>query len=383
MLLTKKLLTFLNRVFDKDPIRFLALRLTYDGGMSWRVEDAVLHTSVSGGIGHDLTVDLSQHTVASLVGHLASQPGYSVLYIDGGDLAQLSARVLIDGGADIATSNGDHIYGYSNVLWSYLEAAANELMQAKAAIAEMLKQLSTLTAGDIWLDELGGHYGVPRLAGELDQQYGPRIIAEVLRPRENNVAMEAAIKTFTGQSAKVTDVVEWTPVAPTYNGAITHNSSNTYSSSASPLYGLFDVQYGYDLLNGGDYTSFQATVRDLIDRLRAAGTHLRAMALVGSALSDEFSSPTDEGAAQALTATLAIADTRSAPSEATTIAVSLGTMTDSGAIDAAADSDSANFTFTHTYSGLRTYNGDIYHRGGYTFNGATLENDLAGSQSMP
>lgn len=361
MLLTKKLLSFINRVFDKDPGKFLAFRLGYDGGMSWRVEEAFLYTTVDGGVGQDLAIDLSQHTIAGLVGYLASQPGYSVRYIDGTDLAQLSARVLLDASNNISNSNGDHIYGYTSVLWAYLEAAASELKQAQAAIVEMLKQMSTRTARDIWLDEVGGFYGIPRLAGEQDTQYGPRIIAEVLRPRENNVAMEAAIKIFTGQDATVTDVVEWTPDLPMHDGSITHDGTSNYVSSAKPRYGLFDVEYGYDLLNGGDFTGFQGVVRDLIGRLRAAGTHLRALALKGSAMQDSLAAPTDAVEASLLQVGLATTDDLAAPTEATTLATSMSTLSDT--LDGALDGLAVVLSTQFTYSGLRTYDGAITHRG--------------------
>lgn len=361
MLLTKKLLAFINRVFDKDPQRFLALRIGYDGGLTWRVENAVLSTTVTGGVGHDLTVDLSAHTLATLSNYLAGQPGYSVLHIADPDLAQLSARVLLDGSNDIAESNGDHLHGYTNVLWAYLEAAANELVQAKAAIVEMLKQMSTTTASDIWLDELGGYYGIPRLSGENDSQYGPRIIAEVLRPRQNNVAIEEAIRAFTGQRAKVTDVVEWTPAFPIHNGAITHDSSETYNSESDPRYGLFDVEYGYDLLNGGDFSAFQQVVRDLIGRLRAAGTHLRALALTGSELEDNLTPPTDGGALP-ISLTSELEDAATEPSESTVIGVEMSTLQDSPDFEVT-DAAELSVQYNLTHNSLRTYNGAVEHRG--------------------
>jgi hypothetical protein len=359
MLLTPKLLSFINRVFDKDPRKFLALRLSYGGGMTWNVQDAVLTTNVQGGIGAPLNVDLTQYTLADLVGYLAAQPGYSVPYADAGDNAQLSARILLDGSGDIAVSNGDHLYGYTNVLWAYLEAASSELARAKAQIAEMLQQMSTTTAGDVWLDELGGYYGIPRISGEADASYGPRIITEVLRPRENNVAMEAAIKAFSGQNTTVTDVTEWSSVAPLYNGSEVHDGSILHNAAASPLYGLFDVVYGYDLENGGSLTEFAQLIRDLIDRLRAAGTHLRALSLSASSMSDAFThAPSD---ASAMSVGAAMTDPLTAPTESTTIGVAMVALTDTAV--AGLDGLAAIISTNYTYSGLRLYNGAITHQG--------------------
>lgn len=363
MLITQKLLSYLNRVFDKDPDQFLALRLSYDGPMSWRVQNAVLTTTVLDGSGGPLEIDLADYTVASLADYLADQPGYSVLYVDGSEFSQLSARTLIDAGADIATSNGDHLYGYTNVLWAFFEAVGNELMHAKDQIAQMLRQMSTRTAADMWLDELGGYYGVPRLAGELDGSYGPRIVAEVLRPRENNVAIEAAIKSFTGQDTVVTDVLEWSGTFPLYDGAITHNGSEVHNSVASPIYNLFDVQYGYDLINGGSFSEFQQVLVDLIERLRAAGTHLRALSLIGSRLDDTYTSPPTDDASMEVGAVLA--DTFAGEASETLAAL----VRMDGLVDLAAagwDDAAMDVSYSTTYNGLRLHNGITLYQSGET-----------------
>lgn len=362
MRLTAKLLSYLHRVFDKDPGPFLALRLRYDGGMTWRVQDGVLTTTVAGGSGEGHVVPLDGLSVADLATFFAAKPGYSVPYVDGSQLSRLSALALIDASGDINTSNGDHLYGYTSVLWSKLEAFAVELTRAREQIVQMLRQMSTTTADGEWLDEIGGYYAVPRLAGESDQSYGPRIIAEVLRPRANNVAMEEAIKVFTGQDARVTDVTLYGPTFPLYNGNITRNSVYTHSASAIPVYGLFDVEYRYDLVNGGDIEQFAETVRGVIDRLRDAGTHLRSLLLMGSDIGDAFPLPSDGAASQDLAVVQALADLFAEPND-DAIAVSGGLQGLSDAMDAALEDTALSVGYAYRYSGLRRYNGAIMRMG--------------------
>src|SRR3546814_13370164 len=103
-------------------------------------------------------------------------------------------------------------------------------------------------------------------------------------PRGNNVAMEAAIKVYTGQDAKVTDVTLYGDPFPRYDATIRYDGTYNYNSTRQPLYGLFDVDYGYDFINGGDITQFHQIVRELVGRLRDAGTHLRSLLLRGSDL---------------------------------------------------------------------------------------------------
>lgn len=361
MKLTARLLKLLHRVFDKDPHSFLALRLRYAGAMRWAVQDGVLTTTVTGGPGAALSVDLRQYTLSQLVAFLAAQPGYTVAYADTGNNAQLGARVLLDASGDQAASNGDHLYGYTSVLWAYLETMASELDAAADQIAEMLRQLSLKTASDVWLDELGGYYGVPRLVNESDAAYAPRLIAEVLRPRSNNIAIAQAIKEWTGQTTVVTDVASWAPQTLLYNNTFTHNSAHNHDAAPTAVYALFDVQYGYDLENGGSLADFQAAVSGVVSRLRASGTFLRSLSLSGSLLQDEFPGAPTDLSDMPLVVAPALSDDEVAGTD-TSLAFTgayLGL-----ADDAAAGSDdgiSLSITGTMTYNGLRLYDGSIGH----------------------
>lgn len=361
MKLTNKLLSFLHRVFDKDPAPFLALRLRYDGaGMTWKVDGARLTTIPVGGTGTPLSIDLTQYTLGELINHLADQVGYSVEYADRSELSLMGASVLMDAAGDQNRSNGDHLYGYTNVLWSYLEANARELEEASNQIDQMLLQMSTKTASDVWLDELGGYYGVPRLQGEQDASYGRRIIAEVLRPRGNNVAIEAAIQAYTGQVTKVTDVTLNSPLAPLFNAADNFNGVKFYNSTSLPIYGLFDVEYGYDILGGGDVSAFAQIIRDLIGRLRDAGTHLRALSLTGSLLQDTATDPTDESS-MPLGLSSALADEAAAPDEAISGAIGLSVMSETA--PTAAEAVDLLYATNYRYNGVRTFNGHIPYAG--------------------
>src|SRR5690349_16509116 len=118
MRLVKKLLGYLNRPFDKDPDDFLALRLRYDGGMTWQIADCSLTTVVTGGTGAAITVDLQQYNITQLATYLNSLPGYAVVFVDTSENALRSARCLLDGSGDIDKSNGDHLRGYTSDLFA-------------------------------------------------------------------------------------------------------------------------------------------------------------------------------------------------------------------------------------------------------------------------
>lgn len=375
MRLTKKLLDYLHTVFDKAPGAELALRLQYDGdAMTWTVSDGVLTTDVLGGSGAPLEVDLRGYNVAQLANFFAAQQGYSVEYLNQ-DHLDTGARALLDGSGSIGESNGDHLFVHTNVLWSYLEAMAQELQTAADAIVQMLRQMSTRTAEDIWLDELGRYYGVPRLDNEPDGSYGPRIIAEVLRPRGNNIAIALAIQAYTGEVSEVIDVTVYGPQRPLYDGSIVHDGADTYNSTASPVYGFFDVTYGYDLINGGSFTEFESRVRVLVDRVRDAGTHMRALILRAGGMED--TAPMPKEGKLAITYGSSLADSPDAdPDDSLVIPQAGMSLAELGAIDSASTSSDVSYTFDYQHNAVRRYDGKIVYGGGLVYPHGTLESEF-------
>ena len=265
MKLTQRLIGYLHRVFDKGPADVLALRLQYDGtGMTWRVADGVLTTTVTGGSGEALNVDLSNYTVADLCVFLSAQPGYSVPYQDISTFTGRSALVLLDGSGDQNTSNGDHLRGFTSVLWAYMDSIASELTLLKASISEAILQMSAKTASDEWVDEHGTFYKVARGIGETDDVYAARIVSEVVKARGNNVAISEAVKTATqADRVHVTDY-----------GEITTATNGTNS------YGLFDVTVESYLEDAPVGPSEDALVRQIIEAMRDAGTFMRTLKYV-------------------------------------------------------------------------------------------------------
>lgn len=261
MKLTSKLIGYLQRVFNKDPQQVLALRLNYDGtSMAWAISDGILSTTVVGGSGNGLIVDLSDFTVASLCAYLAQQPGYSVVYQDTSSFSTRSAMALLDSSGDQSQSNGDHIYGYTSMLWAYMDAIGNELTLIGQAIQEGLLQMAASTAEGEWVDFHGDYYDVPRNSGELDAAYAARIVAQVITARGNGVSIAESIRqAVSADSATVTDY-------PTV----------TTATDGTKSYGLFDVTVD-SKIDTPMAQDQDAVVRQIIEVMRDAGTFLRQL----------------------------------------------------------------------------------------------------------
>ena len=192
--------------------------------------------------------------------------------------------------AALLDSNGPDATGlllaHTNPLWALMDAYAIELDRAAAAAAEAPKQMVPATADSEWLDHLGTYYGVPRLPNEPDETYASRMVAEVLRPKSNNLAIASIIRAVTGQATQVTDVTEYRNPVPAYDGTITHNAAYTHSATDQAIHGLFDVDTSFDILGSGDIAAYTAAVIAQVDRLRAAGTLLRTIRVSGGDIAE-------------------------------------------------------------------------------------------------
>jgi hypothetical protein len=326
--LTKKLLGYLNRVFNKDPAQVPALSIAYAGSMSWEVCDDTL-TTVASSSGASLSIPLAGYTISALAAFISAQSGYSAT-CSAGPISNISALALLNSSGSLIQGQSASLGAYTSTLYAYMDAAAAELKLAAQQIAALPLEMSTTTAEGVWLDLLGSYYKVPRNPGEMDGAYGPRIIATVLRPIGNNVAIAMAITALTGQPSSVTDTVTTTvPLNPN-------------------LIGLFDVDVGYNLLGADNITAFVATVTALVAVIRDAGTHLNSVSVSGSVLTDTVpNAPTDDDTGDMLI-NVGVSFADSVPSEPT-------------------DSASLVWVQSTTYNGLRNYDGSVtYNSGGVT-----------------
>jgi hypothetical protein len=287
----QKLLNYIHGEFNKEPDSFVALRLRHTSdAFSWRVSGRVLTLYDNGNILHE--IDLQAGNLGALVDYLATLPGFTVIYADA-DRMGISACALIEDTGYQAQSNGDIIRAYQSPLWAFLDAVSTELYEAKTRIDAMLDQMSILNADDDWLEEWGGYFGIKRQIGESDTNYGNRIIAEVIRPRGNNKAIEDALLRRYGQSSSVENIIRWGDAVPRFNGDYVFDGSWTFNATATPIYGLFKIVIGYDLLNSGDPPAFIQSVRDYVETLRDAGTHLDSVELSSSTINDDCAAPAD------------------------------------------------------------------------------------------
>lgn len=328
MTLLEKLLSYLPATFDKSPDSFLAFKISHtSSNFRWVVFDHVFY-------GFDFSdqlfaISLTELTIRSLIEQLLTFDGTGISNVSedidnsaltllptASDvdpsqtqiLAQLSRdlREIIDdlldlnspspitsGDLPLFAQETDSVYAYTSLLCVLIDSVSSELSSAKYEMVAALDQMSTVTADGEWLDEWGGYFGILRTADEPDRNYGVRIIAEVIRPRENNVAITSAIRLAFGQDAEVVDAAVLADATYFYDGTITYSGSHTYDAYATEVYGLFDVACAYNLESSLDQSQYAASIRVFIEKFRAAGTHMRSLSLGGTVFSDAVSAPSD------------------------------------------------------------------------------------------
>jgi hypothetical protein len=171
----------------------------------------------------------------------------------------------------------------SVVLNDFLTPIADELSQAQAGVMAALDQVLLTTADGEWLDEWGGYFGITRQASEADEVYGLRIIAELIQPKCNNVALSNAIGLYVGGlSATVTDApLESTTINLYRDGGTYFDGKKDRQSITRNYYGQFDVNTQYDLTSGENLTNLSNRIKAVVERLKAAGTKLRSLVFSG------------------------------------------------------------------------------------------------------
>ena len=253
-----KLIGYLHRVFDVDAHGEPMLRVRHEQWCAWTVADDQL--TLDSATGQRYIFALNDYTLASLAAAIEALPGFSGVAL-ADDASKRSASVLIASSGRQDQSNGDTLYGYRSLLWALLHAMGKGLADASADVDLAIDQVYMARAGGEWLDLHGSYYSIVRALGELDEVYLARLIAEILLPRSNNVAVAMALQTlFDGEPGTV--VVVDAPVQ-TYDPPL--------ESGHTAGYGLFDVLITEPPRRDITLESLQAA----LDAFRAAGTYMR------------------------------------------------------------------------------------------------------------
>lgn len=303
MSMIRRFMSRLPSAWDASPGAVKGLQFGATGDFTWLLADDALTLTPAGGAA--VTIALGTLSISDLAAQIAATAGFFVRQPISAAVQAASALTLMAGSGSVTGAaayafpaqsrmntvavsgvaswcSADYPFQQLNMVtnpnWALLDILRSETEVAAASVLAAPAQMCVPTAEGEWLDYLGSVFGgIGRDSGESDALYGPRIIATILRPACNNKAIELAILNYTGQTSRVTDAVNAVAATDIYNGANAYNGGIEYSSSLeAPEYCLFDLAANYDpatAMQGP--TDFEATLRAMVNSLRAAGTFLR------------------------------------------------------------------------------------------------------------
>jgi hypothetical protein len=182
-------------LYSHDPGRLGTLAVTVGSG--WRVDGDLLE--VTGGA-VPFVCDLREFTLGELAAALTTA-GYTATVRAG--WAAIAATTLVDGAGRFA--DDPHLHSFTTTLFRLLRSIVLVWDRLADDLDLGVAQMDLRQAEGEWLDFWGVLYGVGRPPLEEDTRYRTRIDYLSLRPRSNNVAIEAAIGAILGLDATVTD----------------------------------------------------------------------------------------------------------------------------------------------------------------------------------
>lgn len=255
-----RLVSHLPLYFDRDPAFVTALTVFYNGnGGTVSITNRTLSLRVIGGMGASLSVPLIGKTVSEVAGIINGAVGYQAIMGEG--QGGLSADSLYEVQGEL--ENGAKISAFSSLLWRVLAPLAWVLEEGQANILAGQAQMTIPTAGGTWLDWWGDLYGgVFRLSSETDQSFSERIMREIRRVRLTIPALVTIIEEELGVRAEIRNLHEdaWIVAETNFGFLAGRRHART----------TFEVRI--DRTQASLSTWFDARLRYLVDRNRAAGT---------------------------------------------------------------------------------------------------------------
>lgn len=268
MKLTEKLLSHLNRVFNKDAKPFDAMTITAADPVNWTVADAVLTLAVPSDPGMSLVIDLTNLNLQDVV-DAANGGGFTATLMAIGD-GDLSAMVLLDG----TGSGSQAIQGFASLLWAMMNAIAYQLQGLGDEIPDMLQQLRMDLSQGEWVDFwLKVFLGTLRLSAETDEAAITRLISTVLTVKSNNKALELMVFAATGITVQVLDIPWLEEDNVTVDPDVIAQYSLSLLPGGEPAWGAANVlQCAFAVIFPSSATCAEyAKVMPIINANRAAG----------------------------------------------------------------------------------------------------------------
>lgn len=272
-----RLLESLPSQFLLDPQMVPAVRITNNysgpGIVQVRIRDRKLKVSTvtNQSENSSVEIDLRNHTLGDLPSISTISGVNFTLLKDGQKRSEFKALNLLEIHSDV--ENFIDIAIHTNPLWVLLRPFAWTLGAANINYDVGLNQLNVLESKDFFADYWGRYLGVPRRKNEDDGTYTRRIIDTLIRPRENNFALENILISDLDLTGTISDLLPRVLQANLGGGddrapLLTGNENESFIAGNVYNSGNFFVDVPVTILT----TASTDALKRVINENKAAGT---------------------------------------------------------------------------------------------------------------
>jgi hypothetical protein len=196
----ERLLSYLYLAYDQSPNPVIALRVGHEDGFAWTVANRQLTVATEAGLVLG-DYDLTTLTIHELADELVAV-GCTIIDSNA-ELQSRAAHSLLSGSSAQSKSNGDALFVYDSLLWSFIDGYANELDTVSEQISIALSQINYETVSGEFADVWGEYWGYLRRSNESDANYKARTINEIKYLRVNGVAMSNSATQEAGHPIRI------------------------------------------------------------------------------------------------------------------------------------------------------------------------------------
>jgi hypothetical protein len=254
----QRLMDRLHRVFNKEPNNIPVVSLSYSGAFCTitTTSDSIYVKSAEG---NTLSYIDQGTTLSDLVDKLNTLSIFTANLVSA-EYAEWLAIGLFEDTIQVG-SEPIHLQYPQSHLWQENKTVGISLEEQSARISAAADQMYFHSSDSSWLDTWAkAYFGIERYSGETDTDYRTRAIKEIMRPTQNNVALENIIFDTLGIAAKILDAIP-------------------YASELPPPYTLADANNRFllDMAISSELTETEAQelverVKAVVRRHKAAGT---------------------------------------------------------------------------------------------------------------
>jgi len=254
----QRLMDRLHRIFNKEPNNLPVIALSYSGSFCiiTTTADSIYVKATEGSV---LSYIDQGTTLSDLVTKLNTLSIFTASLVSS-EYADWLAIGLFEDTIEVGSEPIQLQYPQSH-LWQENKTAGISLEEQSARISAAADQMYFHSSDSNWLDAWAKDYfGIERYSGETDTDYRTRAIKEIMRPTQNNVALENIVFDTLGISANILDAIP-------------------YASELPPPYTLADANNRFLLdmaipseLSDTEAQTLVDRVKAVVRRHKAAGT---------------------------------------------------------------------------------------------------------------